>query len=743
MQSMQVKQIIFLLVILLAFLIIFGLLIYTGSANAMINEEISLVKRKLIKYENSSITIDADEVIDSDIVIKNGSITIAGEIHGNLIAIDADIYLETKSKIFGNIVIYKGEVVRNEQTGVGGDIALVTDDGVDITEGRQLPGYDFRLNVFKSDMRIEQDQTNYGDILIFDGDIEIDGKVDGCVINFFGETTINDNAAVDGNVIAFKGPITVAKDALVTGRAIRLDSGEQIAKSDEEDRAFREKIERKYLKRDRKENSNIFRFWGNVSIEPDEFIRGDVVTLRGTVHVQGEVDGDVVAVFGNVELDSTAWVNGDVVSVGGKIYRSRNAHVGGDIVQTSITGVRVNNGDQHTSVGRTRYSVRSKKGDEWEQKKYRPTRSRWDQDFENDPFMFRYDRVEGFFLGLRLNRDDWRDRSSWFDLYGHAGYGFARKHGCYQIGVERSFFGKWGPILGVEAHDIVYTEDDWIIPTFENSLAALFLREDFRDYFRRVGFSGYLSHDISEYLTLTGEFRKDHDYNLKKKTNWSIFGGDKKFRANPLIDEIEFKSAVAKLTLDTRNSYKYPDQGWLISLMGEFAGKDFNKNGVDFDRFIFDIRRYQPITYGENLDFRVRVGSSRGDLPPQFQFDLGGISTLRGYKFKEFAHDSANPYNRLILGNIEYRIHGRRNPLNTFLGGDISLILFADAGYVWTVSDTLRANDGFEDLDWDDLHTSLGFAISNRDGNVRLNFAKAMGRKGAPILVTFRLNRPF
>lgn len=743
MQSMQVKQILFLLLILIAFLIIFGFLIYTSSANAMIDEEISPIKRKLIKYENSSITIDADEVIDGDIVIKNGSITISGEIHGNIIAIGADIYLETKSKIYGHIFLYKGEVVRNEQTGVGGDIVFVTDDEVNVTSGRQLPGYDFRLNIFKSDVQIEEDETNYGDILVFNSAIEIDGKVDGCVINFFGETTVTDNAAIDGNIISFEGRISIDDDALVTGRAIRIDSDGKIAKNDEEDQIIRERIERKYLKRDRKKKSDIFRFWGNVAIEPDEFIRGDVVTLRGTIQVQGEVDGDVVAVFGNVELDSTAYVNGDVVSVGGKIYRTRGAHVGGDIVQTTITGVKVDDGDQHVSVGLTGISVGPKKGDEWERKQKRSRRRGWGYDIDDETFMFRYNRVEGLFLGLRLDRDDWKEKSAWFDLYGHAGYGFSRKHGCYQIGLERSFFGKWGPILGVEAHDMVHTEDEWIIPTFENSLAALFLREDFQDYYRREGFSGYLSHDISEYLTLTGEFRKDHHYNLKKKTNWSIFGGDKKFRENPLIDEIEFKSAIAKLTFDTRNSYKYPDQGWFVNLIGEFAREDFNTNGVDFDRYIVDIRRYQPITYGENLDFRLRAGSSRGDLPTQLQFDLGGLSTIRGYKFKEFANDSINEFNRMLLGNIEYRIHGRRNPLNRFMGGEVSLILFADAGYVWSVADTAEANDGFDSLDWDDLYTSIGFGIGNQDGNVRLNFAKRMDRKGEPIVVTFRINRPF
>lgn len=739
---MQVKQVVFLIIILFAFLIIFGFLIYTSSAGAALNEETLLLKRKLIKYENSDISIDADEVIDGDIVIKNGTITIAGSIHGNIVALSSDVYLETRAKIFGHIILYKGEVVRDDQTGVGGDIVIVTDDNIKISEERQLPSYDFQLNIFKSDVEIEEDETIYGDILVFNSDIDVNGKTDGCVINFFGRTTINDEAAVDGNVISFEGRLRIEDEALVTGEAIRFDAEEKMSRYeeiDEEDKVVQDRIERKYLKRNRETNTDIFRFWGNVTVEQDEFIRGDVVTLRGTVHVQGEVDGDVVAVFGNVELDSTAYVDGDVVSVGGKIYRSKGAYVDGDLVQTSITGVKVDDGDQHVSVGLSGISVGPKKGDEWDQKRERTKRRRWGYDIDDDNFMFRYNRVEGLFLGLRLGHDGWKNnRNAWFDLYGHAGYGFSRKRGCYQIGLERSFFGKYGPILGVEAHDIVDTQDEWIIPTFENSLAAFFLREDFQDYYRREGYSVYLYHDISEYLAFTGEFRKDNHYDLERKTNWSIFGGDKKFRENPLIDEIEFKSLIAKLTLDTRNSYKYPDQGWLINLTGEFAGEDFNDNGVDFDRFIVDIRRYQPITYGENLDFRLRAGASRGILPTHLKFDLGGLSTIRGYKFKEFEN-----HNRMLLGNIEYRIHGRRSPLSAFGMSDISFILFADAGYLWSANDSLKAQEGFDDLQWENLYTSLGFALSNRDGNVRLNFAKRMDQKGEPLVVTFRINRPF
>jgi hypothetical protein len=75
--------------------------------------------------------------------------------------------------------------------------------------------------------------------------------------------------------------------------------------------------------------------------------------------------------------------------------------------------------------------------------------------------------------------------------------------------------------------------------------------------------------------------------------------------------------------------------------------------------------------------------------------------------------------------------------------GDFNLILFADAGLLWSVEDSLAATKGFDGKDWDDLKTALGFAISNEDGNVRLDFAKRMDEKDEPFVVTFRISRPF
>lgn len=745
MQSLQLKQILFLIFIVIALIIIFGVLIYTSTVSAEELMDPAWAKKKLIHYQHDDVTIDEDEVIEADIVLEFGEISLAGEVYGDIIALNSDVILESTAKIYGHVVCYDGDVETDEDARIAGDIIIVDDSNIDVVGGRNLIGYGFQLNQYQNNLVVGEDETITGDVLILNHELTINGKIDGDVINILGRTIIKPTAAVDGHVIAFKGQIATTNTPLVTGRILGLGEETRTDKRDklrERDEQIRKKIERKYLRRNRERDTDVFRFWGDVTIEQDELIRGAVVTVRGTINVQGEVDGDVVAVFGGVDLDSTAYVHGDVVSVGGKIYRERGSFVGGDIVQTTITGVKVDDGDQHVSVGVTGISVGPKKGDEWERKVKR--RKRRGYYVEEESVMFRYNRVEGLFLGLRLNRGDWGDPDeAWFDVYGHAGYGFSGERACYQLGIERSILGKYGPIIGIEAHDVTETQDTWIMPTFENSLAAILIREDFHDFYGKEGYSAYLSHNVSEYLKITAEYRKDEFYNLKRETNKSIFGGDKRFRDNPKFDEKQwdYKSLVGNITLDTRDSYKYPNKGWLISLTGEFARENLNNNGVDFDRFVFDIRRYQPLSYGENLDFRLRAGSSRGILPAQLLFDLGGFSSLRGYKFKEFQDK-----NRMILGNIEYRIYGKRNPLNSLFGSsDFNLILFADAGYLWSNPDTsnLKADEGFDNIDWGDLKTSIGFAISNEEGNVRLSFAKRLDEKDQPIVVTFRINRPF
>ena len=84
--------------------------------------------------------------------------------------------------------------------------------------------------------------------------------------------------------------------------------------------------------------SDIVRFGGDVTVDADEKVSGDVVVLGGSANINGYVTGDVVAMGGTVRLRPGSRVDGDVVVVGGSLDRADGAAIGGDVV-SAVPGV--------------------------------------------------------------------------------------------------------------------------------------------------------------------------------------------------------------------------------------------------------------------------------------------------------------------------------------------------------------------------------------------------------------------
>ena len=78
------------------------------------------------------------------------------------------------------------------------------------------------------------------------------------------------------------------------------------------------------------------RFGGNVRVDEDEVVVGDVVAIGGSARIDGEVRGEVVAVGGNVELGPRALVTEDIAVVGGTLERAEGARVQGELHEVSL-----------------------------------------------------------------------------------------------------------------------------------------------------------------------------------------------------------------------------------------------------------------------------------------------------------------------------------------------------------------------------------------------------------------------
>ncbi|MFH2004438.1 MAG: BamA/TamA family outer membrane protein [Bacteroidota bacterium] len=360
-----------------------------------------------------------------------------------------------------------------------------------------------------------------------------------------------------------------------------------------------------------------------------------------------------------------------------------------------------------------------------------------------DKFLFRYNRVEGLFLGFQSPQKFYWDENRKFTLFGSLGYGFGEHRWRFNVGAAQQFgFGNHLFEFGIEGHSFADTRDNWLVGNLENTLSALVSRYDYRDHYGRNGYTGWLGLYVKK-PTTDMQFKLSYlndDYDsLSAKVNWSLFRTKKSFRENPAIIPGEIRSLLFTFDLHNLSKSEYMPCGWSLSLSAEFAGKTL-KGGYDFNRYVIDLRRYQPISQYDNINLRLRAATSEGNLPLQRMYELGGISTLPAFGYKQFAG------NRLLLANIEYIVNGKMFAEGTdfplSLLDNVNLILFTDAGFVDQVQDNLSLDSGFDNFTFKNIKSDVGFGFGTRDGKYRLGFAWRTDIK-SPVSVFFRMNRPF
>lgn len=356
-------------------------------------------------------------------------------------------------------------------------------------------------------------------------------------------------------------------------------------------------------------------------------------------------------------------------------------------------------------------------------------------------FLFDYNRVDGLYLGLKLDRNHKIYSRKPFQIYGEAGYAFSEKAFRYQLGVDKVWGNEFRFTLGGEAHDLTNTQDGRIVGEFENAIHSLIFKNDYRDYFRTRGYSFQTSQYLNESLKLGASYRVDDYSNLQNNVNWAVLFPKQEFRINPAINEGHMVSYTGSIELNTVSTISagkkhFKRVGWNIAAEGERSLKKLNSD-FDFTRYTLNVARYQPISRWENIDARIMLGAGTGDLPLQKSFAVGGISTLRGHSYKDFTG------NQVFLSNVEYRISsGILRDDKVFFIHPFSLILFMDNGYAWN-NKIYAAKDVFKGTHWNDLETDLGIGLGDEKDLFRVDIAKSVSQKNGDYKFNFRINYAF
>jgi hypothetical protein len=466
------------------------------------------------------------------------------------------------------------------------------------------------------------------------------------------------------------------------------------------------------------------------TVADSEVVKGNIVVKGANLVIAGTVEGSVRVVGGTLTVKQHGVITGNASVVNGDIIKEEGASIRGYEDRVGATRSRYRESRRLFAERGTSFTV------PW-----------MAEQTDLDNVLFRYNRVEGIFLGVGSEKKfSWDGQKRW-GMYGSAGYGFKAHHWRGNLGLTRQFplavtNGREMFELGVEGYSLTDTKDQWLIGRMENTLAALLIHEDFRDYYQREGVTvhgSYLMAKDDDKAEVTVSYLSDRYESLQNRVEWALFGGDKLFRRNPAITPGQMRSLLVFGGFTSVSRTSSGPEGWTITASGEVAKRSFHSD-FDFDRYEFDVRRYQPLGQYEGLNLRLRAGTVAGNAPLQKGFELGGLGTTNAYDFK------SDVGNRMILFNAEFIVNGNfLDDLDfwpSWLFRHMNFLLLSDAGLVRTVVPTASASEGFSDIHWSEFRHDFGFGFANRSGSFRIGITWRTDRS-EPARFLFRITRPF
>jgi hypothetical protein len=309
-------------------------------------------------------------------------------------------------------------------------------------------------------------------------------------------------------------------------------------------------------------------------------------------------------------------------------------------------------------------------------------------------------------------------------------YAFGRNRGLYGIQLEQPLIASGRLSVGASAERVTDHRDLELVEDVENSLALLFARQDYRDYFEREGFGGYAAWAIPGVSTIRATARRDDYRSLAASPEArSWFLQDHVLRSNPAVDEGQAHTLTLRLERQAHRTAR-TRAGLYHAIELEWAG---TRLGGDFDytRALGDVRGVVRLTPATSLALRGVAGHAiEGQLPAQKIFTLGGVDGLRAHSFEQFRGD------QMLLGQAEYDVALWRMQTHGWNGG-LHVLAFVDAGRAWS-----NSTHQF-DLDRQTPAADGGFGLAASDDQLRVYVARNLQDSRASVVISARLQRPF
>ncbi|MFN1833838.1 hypothetical protein AB2B38_001145 [Balneola sp. MJW-20] len=362
---------------------------------------------------------------------------------------------------------------------------------------------------------------------------------------------------------------------------------------------------------------------------------------------------------------------------------------------------------------------------------------------------FRYNRVDGLYLGIEKERMKWRADDFLgvedININGQLGYSFGQSRFQYAVGFDKPIGDTKWLLIGAEYYNTTSTEDYWRTGLNENSITSVIAGYDYMDYFNKEGIGLYGLIKPGKNLELAVSYNDDRYSSIELATRSSLFGYRSTFRLNPVIDdlfnEIELQNVILGITLNPEQRINSRFFSNTFSLRAELSGFSTNTGDFEFNKYMAESKSAIRLDRSTLLRLRLMGGSITGLAPDFKNFALGGIGSMRATGYKQLTG------NQMLLSNLELEFGKSSRSENSHGWVDLSdtfIILFMDSGWSSYSDNLLSGNNPFNGINqfrWNDLTHNLGAGIGA--GSWRFEVARPIGGAEGQTAFWFRFNPTF
>ena len=247
-----------------------------------------------------------------------------------------------------------------------------------------------------------------------------------------------------------------------------------------------------------------------------------------------------------------------------------------------------------------------------------------------------------------------------------------------------------------------------------NTLAAIFIHEDYYDWYQTDGFQTGIRFHLPFNVNSKFDYKNETQTRMKTVTSWSLFGSNKEFRDQYPISEGQDKSLNYSISYGSPHRW---DCNSSFTLFIEFSRlKSISSSDFDYRKDELYLNIFTPFT--RYLGFKVigKAGAVSGNnIGNQHVFQIGGFETLRGFDWKQF---SGTQYS---LGTIEFVLN------------DISF--FYDRAAIWGSGQRSISYKHWNSLIKSHSGASMGVSIGNK--KARLDIIKLLNTQDQDIIINF------